>query len=89
MGNVPSDFYLESHLINHSVAIEPEGGGGGVIAGTSTGNWDTMVRCRAQLRIQLLFQHLDVETGADRAGGTGSILTSRTSTRGSGSTAGG
>lgn len=48
MGNVPSDFYLESHLINHSVAIEPEGGGGGVIAGTSTGNWDTMVRYRAQ-----------------------------------------
>ena len=89
MGNVPSDFYLESHLINHSVAIEPEGGGGGVIAGTSTGNWDTMVRYRAQLHIQLSFQHHDAETGADRAGGTGNTLTSRTSTRGSGSTAGG
>jgi hypothetical protein len=28
MGNVPRGFYLQSTLINHSIAIEPEGGGG-------------------------------------------------------------
>lgn len=42
MGNIPQDFYVQSRLINHSIALEPEGGGGGIIDGESTGNWDTM-----------------------------------------------
>lgn len=42
MTNIPSDFYEQSRLINHSIALEPEGGGGGVIDGVSTGNWGTM-----------------------------------------------
>ena len=42
MGNIPSEFYTVSKHNNHSVAMEPEGGGGGVREGQSTANWDTM-----------------------------------------------
>ena len=39
MGKVPEEFYSVSVHNNHSVAIEPEGGGGGVEGETSTANW--------------------------------------------------
>ena len=38
MANVAEDFYSDSIKINHSIAIEPELGGGGVLNGLSTGN---------------------------------------------------
>jgi hypothetical protein len=39
MGKVPEEFYSVSVHNNHRVAIEPEGGGGGVEGDTSTANW--------------------------------------------------
>jgi hypothetical protein len=51
MGFVLEEFYSVSVALNHSVAIEPEGGGNVVNSDQKTGkmaaNWDTMgwVRC--------------------------------------------
>jgi hypothetical protein len=45
MGIVPKEFYSVSVGLNHSVAIEPEGGGNLVVLnedGEGPGNWDTM-----------------------------------------------
>lgn len=95
MGKVPEEFYTVSVHNNHSVAIEPEGGGGGVEAGVSTANWDTMGWVRS-----LWPQHaaarslMQLHSGAslsrfalNRA--TGSIPVYRASTRGSGWTVAG
>ena len=52
MGNAAFDFYEQSRLINHSIAIEPEGGGGTPINGACpTRQCDTEPpRSRAPLR---------------------------------------
>jgi hypothetical protein len=45
MDTVPEEFYTVSTGLNHSVAIEPEGGGNLVVLndeGAGPGNWDTM-----------------------------------------------
>ena len=53
MGLVPEEFYDVSVALNHSVAIEPEGGGN-VVMGSA--NWDSMVSFHLFNRIYFLAQ---------------------------------